>query len=64
MRPDIGIWFGVTFDEYLGKYIVDITGELFDIDRYWLRAKVSETKQVSTHYKLAIQYPLSLQICK
>jgi len=54
MRPDIGIWFGVTFDEYLGKYIVDITGELFDIDRYWLRAKVSETKQVSTHNKLAI----------
>lgn len=52
MRPDIGIWFGVTFDEYLGKYKVDITGELFDIDRYWLRAKVSETKQVSTHNRL------------
>ena len=49
MRSDIGFWFGVTFDEYLGKYIVDLTGELFDIDRHSFRARVTETKQVSTH---------------
>ena len=62
MRPDIGIWFGVTFDEYLGKYKVDITGELFDIDRYWLRAKVSETKQVNTNTKIAASC-LQYNIC-
>ena len=48
MKPDIGFWFGVTFDEYRGKYIVDITGELFDMGPYSMRAKVSETKQVTS----------------
>ena len=47
MRPDIGFWFGLTFDDHLGKYTVDLTGEIFDVDRYSLRGKVSETKQVS-----------------
>ena len=56
MKPDIGFWFGVTFDEYLGKYIVDITGELFDMGPYSLRAKVSETKQVTS--TITIQYHL------
>ena len=56
MRSDIGFWFGVTFDEHLGKYIVDITGELFDMGPYSLRAKVSETKQVTS--TITIQYHL------
>ena len=46
MRPDIGFWFGLTFDDHLREYTVDLTGEVFDVDRYSLRAKVSETKQV------------------
>jgi len=52
LRPDIGFWFGVTFNESLGKYIVDTTGELFDTENNSLRAKVSEIKQVHSFSNL------------
>ena len=41
-----GYWFGVTFDESLGEYIVDISGKTFDMVRYPIRENASETKQV------------------
>ena len=46
MRSGIGYWFGVTFDESLEKYIIDITRESFNMTRFPFKANVSETKRV------------------
>ena len=63
MNSDEGYWFGVTFDEYLGKYIVDTTKEPFDMIRYPFISNVSETKQVRIilYYK-TVWYRFSLQV--
>ena len=46
LHSDKGYWFGVTFDEYVGKYIVDTTKQPFEMISYPFIANVSQTKQV------------------
>ena len=46
LYPDKGYWFGVTFDEYVGKYIVDTTKQPFEMISYPFISNVSQTKQV------------------
>ena len=46
LHSDKGYWFGVTFDEYVGKYIVDTTKQPFDMISYPFISNVSQTKQV------------------
>ena len=65
-----GYWFGVTFDESLGEYIVDISGKTFDMVRYPIRVNASETKQVRIRLIIlydsyrSVQYRFSSQVCK
>ena len=46
LRTDVGFWFGVTFDFSIEKYTNDQTGKLFEIERYLVGEKATETKQV------------------
>jgi len=53
-------WFGVTFDELLGEYKVDISGETFDMARYPIVMNASETKQVRMIQLIIQHYSVSI----
>ena len=56
----MGYWFGVTFDELLGEYKVDFTGETFDLARYPIVRNASETKQVKIIQLIIQHYSVSI----